>query len=368
MPPDPELDAVTVDAATLDAVIVGAGVAGLAAARALAAAGRSAVVLEARERVGGRLRSIHVDEQGARLDLGATWYWPNEARVQRLVRALGVATHAQHRSGDALVHSGARSERIAGNPIDVESGRFTAGAEALAEALARALPAGAVRLGVAVDRIQAVDDRVTAFAGAAAHHGRHLILAVPPALAVQRIAFEPALPEALVALAATTPVWMGAVTKVVARYATPFWRAHGLAGAAFSQTGPMREVHDMSGADGAPAALFGFVPATYVGQPTPTREALLQQLTALFGAEASAPLDLWIQDWRREEFTSPPGVEQQVNYDRFGDRRYGAAALGGRLHWASTETAFESPGHIEGALAAAERAVAAVTRALDQGA
>ncbi len=49
-----------------------------------------------------------------------------------------------------------------------------------------------------------------------------------------------------------------------------------------------------------------------------------------------------------------------TDYQRFGHRRYADPLLGGRVHWAGTETSPEVPGHVEGALAAAERAVRAV--------
>ncbi|MFJ6550579.1 flavin monoamine oxidase family protein [Microbacterium sp. NPDC091676] len=54
----------------VDTVIVGAGVAGLTAARLLQDAGRTVVVLEARDRIGGR---VHTDRTDGVVDLGASW-------------------------------------------------------------------------------------------------------------------------------------------------------------------------------------------------------------------------------------------------------------------------------------------------------
>ena len=61
-----------------------------------------------------------------------------------------------------------------------------------------------------------------------------------------------------------------------------------------------------------------------------------------------------IQDWRNERYTSPSDVEQLSDYQAFGHQAYSMPAMAGRLHWASTETAATSPGHVEGALQAAD--------------
>ncbi|WP_406430764.1 FAD-dependent oxidoreductase [Streptomyces sp. NBC_00631] len=339
-----------------DVVVVGAGIAGLAATAALIAAGRDTVCLEARSRVGGRLLSTHAPP--GVLDLGATWFWGGERRVEDLVARFGIDTFEQHLAGDTLVQDATGVRRLPGNLIDAPAHRFAPGAEALAGAFATGLPAGVVRLDSPVTAIRphatgGVDVRTPG----AVLHAEQVVVALPPALALARIDFDSRLPPELVRLARATPVWMGAVAKVVARYPAAFWRDAGLAGAAASSTGPLQELHDMSGPDGQPPALFGFAAAQIVGPGF--EQAVTAQLAQLFGPAAARPDTLHIQNWSGERWTTPPAVHRLGDYSLFGHPLYQQPALDGRLHWASTETATRYAGHIEGALAAAERAVTA---------
>ncbi len=324
------------------------------AAGLLQAAGRSVVVLEARDRVGGRLFSRRFGD--GRLDLGATWFWANEPNVVALVQSEGVAVFAQHLAGDAMFQTDDGVQRMNGNQIDAPSGRVVDGTQTLAERLAGRLAEGTVRLEDPVHSIVPADASLAVTSSSGSREASHVIVAVPPATAIELIDFGGSLPPILEGLAKATPVWMGGYCKVVAHFDRPFWRESGLAGSAFSYTGPMREIHDMSGPEGQPAALFGFV-QPHPGQPAPTNDEIVAQLVALFGPEAETPLEVVVQDWRAERYTSPPGADQLNLYQTYGDPRYQEPALDGRLHWASTETATDVPGHIEGALSAATRAV-----------
>ncbi|HKK94534.1 MAG TPA: FAD-dependent oxidoreductase, partial [Longimicrobiales bacterium] len=102
---DPTHGRSTSGSSSTDVVVVGAGVSGLRVARGLQDGGVGVVVLEARDRVGGRLRSVggvDGDVPAAALDLGATWFWPGEERIRALVVELGLPIHRQYRDGDAL--------------------------------------------------------------------------------------------------------------------------------------------------------------------------------------------------------------------------------------------------------------------------
>lgn len=344
--------------AETDVAIVGAGIAGLVAATRLQEAGRSCVVLESRDRVGGRLVT-HRSPAGP-VDLGATWFWPGEPGVAALVDELRAATHAHHLSGDAMYHVPGGAQRIDGNPIDVASGRFSDGAASLAEGLAEGL-ADVVALETPVRQIDHHGDTLLIGHAHGRLEARHAVLALPPCLAVHRIAFRPGLPDQLQALAAATPVWMGNIAKAVAVYPEAFWRHVGLAGAAISHVGPLRELHDMSGPDGTPAALFGFAPLAR-NEPAPTEADVVAQLVEIFGPAAAAPTEVVVKDWRADPHTSPVDAAHAMTaMQTYGHAAYQQPMGDGRLHWASTETAPTAPGHIEGAIAAAERAVDAIT-------
>jgi len=81
-----------------DVVVVGAGVAGLAAARRLVGKGRDVVVLEARDRVGGRLWNTEIG--GEANELGGEWIAPYQSRMHALLAELGIELFPAHRDGD----------------------------------------------------------------------------------------------------------------------------------------------------------------------------------------------------------------------------------------------------------------------------
>jgi monoamine oxidase len=84
-----------------EVVVVGAGFAGLAAARDLAAAGVDVVVVEARDRVGGRSWSVETPA-GYRVDRGGQWIGPTQHHLQALADELGVETFPTYTAGEAV--------------------------------------------------------------------------------------------------------------------------------------------------------------------------------------------------------------------------------------------------------------------------
>ncbi len=104
-----------------DVAVIGAGLAGLITARQLAAAGVDVVVLEARNRPGGRTLNHEID--GAHVvEVGGQWVGPTQHRVSALIGELGLATFDTYTSGANLFEHDGRLRRYPGeiprvNPV-----------------------------------------------------------------------------------------------------------------------------------------------------------------------------------------------------------------------------------------------------------
>lgn len=84
-----------------DVVVVGAGFAGLATARRLTRLSRNVVVLEGRDRVGGR--SLTTTIAGVPVDLGGTFVGPTQDEVLELAAELGCELVPTHNHGTNLI-------------------------------------------------------------------------------------------------------------------------------------------------------------------------------------------------------------------------------------------------------------------------
>jgi monoamine oxidase len=87
----------------VDVVVVGAGFAGLAAARQLKKAGRSLAVLEARDRVGGRILNVPISRREV-AEIGGQWVGPSQDRVLSLIDQLGLETFPTYVQGESVYY------------------------------------------------------------------------------------------------------------------------------------------------------------------------------------------------------------------------------------------------------------------------
>lgn len=99
--------------AETDVVVVGAGLAGLSAARALRAGGRDVVVLEARDRVGGRTVNEPIGG-GKVVELGGQWVGPTQDRMYELIGELGLETFPTYGNGENVFEHGDSLRRYTG--------------------------------------------------------------------------------------------------------------------------------------------------------------------------------------------------------------------------------------------------------------
>ncbi|MBT2724195.1 FAD-dependent oxidoreductase [Bacillus sp. ISL-46] len=354
-------------------VIVGAGLSGLRAASLLTEQGIKCRVLEARDRIGGRVLSAPSPTRPdlGKFDLGPTWFWSQHERtIANLVKELNLGTFDQYTKGAML------SERYQNEPperyvlpenSDARSVRFIGGVQSLIDAVANNLPRGTVELKTRVTAIRLDNTGAITLEAELANGKREIvsasavILTLPPRIVARHIEFYPSLPTELITDLINKPTWMAGQAKAVAIYERPFWRESGLSGFASSWVGPLQEIHDASPDTGS-GALFGFF-----GMPAKMRQELgedkilelvIDQLVRLFGPSAKNDVSsILYKDWSTDLETA---VEEDFNPLR-DFPIYGKPPQRGiwekKIIFAGTETNSQFGGHLEGALQSAEQAV-----------
>ncbi len=108
------MDHVNLPGSQVDVTVVGAGLAGLVAAHNLLAAGLSVLVLEARDRVGGRTLN-HTLENGAVVELGGQWVGPTQDRVLALAEELSIGLFPTYVEGAHFLAVDGAVKRYAGD-------------------------------------------------------------------------------------------------------------------------------------------------------------------------------------------------------------------------------------------------------------
>lgn len=352
-------------------LVIGGGLSGLTAAQALHQAGIRFRLIEARDRLGGRILSVDASGSGhGPFDLGPSWFWPGmQPDFGHFVAAKGVTSFPQTDAGDLLFQRGPGPvQRYPGMQQEPPSMRMGGGTAALVTALARDLPADAVLLNTRVMQMTLTATGIDVRTESENLSASQVLLALPPRLLAAQVAFDPPLPASVIRLWHGTPTWMAPHAKFVAVYDHAFWRDAGLSGAARSQTGPLVEIHDATTSDGQ-AALFGFV-----GIPAGARAqageaaviaACVQQLGNLFGPPATRPKATLYKDWAIDPLTATPEDLASGGHPSPTRQPWVEGPWQHRLTLIGSETSRSEPGYLAGAYEAAERGVAALLARLD---
>jgi len=252
-----------------DVLIVGAGLSGLRTAHLLSQTQRRVMLLDSRDRLGGRIQAAEFEnrlQQKHRLDMGPSWFWPWQRRMQSLVDELNIRdlvfeqlskglSVAEYRNGKREHQHGLAS--MAGSQR-LEGGMTTL-IERLLEKTLKDSPTFSVSTRTTVLKVSKAVDGVSIEILENGQRktltAKQIVLAAPPRIVLSHVDFEPALPDQQLNLMLATPTWMAGQAKFVAHYDTPFWRDKGLSGDAVSEIGPMGEIHDASSKLGSTRSL-----------------------------------------------------------------------------------------------------------------
>jgi putrescine oxidase len=221
-------------------------------------------------------------------------------------------------------------------------------AERLGERVLLQEPVRAIRWGNGGVEVDGATVRVRA---------RSAIVAVPPNLTAA-IRFDPPLPVWRARL--QEAVSQGSVTKFLAVYDEPFWRADGLSGEGFAPQQFVRELYDNSPPSASVGVLCTFLPGEQADaaarmSPDARKAAVLEGMAKFVGSAALEAEDFVETDWTAEEWSRGAYA---ASFGAGGLTRFGPDLRRpvGPVHWACADIAGVGHMHMEGAVRSGEAA------------
>ena len=340
-------------------LILGAGLTGLTLAYVLKDENVDFTLLEARDRIGGRIWTKTI--QGtARVEAGATWFGMKHHYLVRLLNELNIGYFPQAREGISLYET--RHSTVPQQfqvPTDEpESYRIQGGSSALIEALATHIDPERIRTGDPVASLDFSGAKSLLTTRANIEFEADLVVStLPPQMFAHTIKITPSLPVPWTLLAKQTHTWMGESIKFFVAYPDNFWAEQSYSGMAFSETGIITEMYDHSYGDAPPYTLKGFLsPQAVALTPYERRKGVLDKLAGFFGPQALTPAVYGEVPWKREPFTTVPGLESPLlPHQNNGHKDLRTSFFDGRLIIGGSETADQFPGYMDGAVNSAYR-------------
>lgn len=340
-----------------DVAIIGGGLTGLALQYLLRKKEIPSVIVEARNRLGGRIYSPK-KEGAAPIEMGATWLAPQHRSLIALLKDLGLGVFEQ-KLGKAAIYEQSQNSppQLFSLPANGEpSYRIKGGSSELIEALADSVPADHLYCGQTVKSIKEAQKGLIVESDSDIFQANIVVSTLPPLLLKRTIDIEPNLPNAVLETMENTHTWMGDSIKVGLRYKQPFWRTEGTSGTIFSNVGPISEFYDHSNYSDDLYALKGFFNSTFQSIGKEDRlNMVLKQLRKYYGKVVDDYIGYEELVWRNEKQTYVEYENFVMPHQNNGHQLYQQTYLGERLYIAGSETALSHPGYMEGAIYSANQ-------------
>ncbi|UAM96686.1 FAD-dependent oxidoreductase [Polaribacter litorisediminis] len=332
-------------------LIIGGGISGIYLGYLLKKEGFSIKILEANDRIGGRIYTKNVHQ--AKIELGATWLWKYNATLLQLCKDLGISLFEQNMQGDALFEAkiGNLPQRFQLPKNQEISYRIVGGTATILHKLANCFSENELEINQKVLEIIDNEESIQVITNNSAFKADVVISTIPPQLLVNTIQFKTPLNENLVEIANKTHTWMKDSIKFAVVYKSPFWKEKGLSGVGFSNVGPFTEMYDHSDFENKHFALLGFLNGNLWNETKEYREEKIkEQLTIFFGDDGKNYLSYQEKVWKQENLLNFDNNQFLSPHENNGHAMYQQEFLGGKLIVAGSETSPSYGGYMEGAI------------------